>query len=338
MKKWLLIWIVIGFSAIIITPTYKTHATPTYPCPADFDGYLMPRLTMGASARVIVSGALNLRPTPSTSLARLSTIPQWTTVALSDTLPQCNEGYVWWSVIYGEMVGWIVEGSGEDYWLEPRGMLISKKEYDGYDRWFVELEDGTLEHVGCLRPPDDYTQVQFDYITLNRRTLFMLDNAQRIYRQLGGSIEFRTRLVQGSYNAGVVAASFGTHDGGGAVDISVRSPADFSILTAEMPYMIEALRIAGFAAWVRRTGELYQNSPIHIHAIAVGDAELSPAARAQIDGEPGYLRGYNGLPESYGDPISDSHGGPIICQWMIEDGFPDLREIEETEEEEDTAP
>ncbi|MDX2077898.1 MAG: hypothetical protein SFZ02_15830, partial [bacterium] len=225
-----------------------------------------------------------------------------------------------------DFVGWVAEGVNDEYWLEPRGALISQNGYDNMPRWFVELPDGTIEPEGCLRPPDDYTQITWDYITVNTRTIVMLDNAQRIYRELGGSVNFRTALVQGSYNAGGVAASFGTHDGGGALDISVRSPEDFSILTGEMPYMIEALRIAGFAAWVRRTGELYQDSPIHIHAIAIGDADLSPAARAQIDGERGYLRGYNGLPESYGDPILDSHGGPIICSWMIEDGFPDLRD------------
>ncbi|MDZ4670003.1 MAG: hypothetical protein SH821_03945 [Phototrophicales bacterium] len=331
MKQWLIVTFLIGAMAFIIAPN-TAQTTPNYTCPIGFTGFLSPRLTDSPSARVIVNNTINLRPIPSTSQARLTAIPQWTTLPLIDTLPQCNEGYVWWNVTYGDFVGWLAEGSGEDYWLEARGALISENGYDDIPRWFVELPDGTTEPEGCLRPPDDYTQVNWDYITLNQRTLFMLDNAQRIYREWGGIVNFRTALVQGSYNAGVVAASFGTHDGGGAADISVRSPIDFSLLTAEMPYMIEALRIAGFAAWVRRTGELYDNSPIHIHAIAVGDTDLSEAARAQIDSERGYLYGYNGLPESYGTlPISDSHGGPIICAWMLADGFPDLRDIEDTE-------
>jgi len=318
--------ILIIYLLLFITPANNAQESPNYPCPSGFEGYLSPRLSNSPSARVIVNPTINLRPAPSTSQARLMTVPQWATISLTFSEPQCNEGYVWWQVIYEDTVGWVAEGTSEEYWLEPRGALTSQNGYDNIPRWFVELPDGTTEPEGCLRPPDDYTQITFDYITLNQRTLFMLNNAQRIYNQLGGSVNFRAALVQGSYNVGVVAASFGTHDGGGAIDISVRNPADFSILTGEMPYMIEALRIAGFAAWVRRTGELYENSPIHIHAIAVGDEELSEAARAQIDGERGYLRGYNGLPESYGDPILDSHGGPIICSWMIEDGFPDLRE------------
>jgi hypothetical protein len=314
------------FTWLFVTPYSHAQTSPNYPCPPNFVGYLSPRLMDSPSARVIVRGNINLRPIPAISQARLAQIPQWTTISLASDTPQCNQGYVWWQVKYGDFIGWVAEGLDGDYWLEPRGALIQEMGYDDMPRWFVELPDGTTEPEGCLRPPDDYTRVQFDYITLNRRTLFMLDNAQRIYRHWGGSVDFRTALVQGSYNPGGVSASFGTHDGGGAVDISVRNPQDRGILTGEIPYMIEALRIAGFAAWVRRTGELYPNSPIHIHAIAVGDAELSDAARAQIDGERGYLRGYNGLPESYGDPIRDSHGGPVICAWMIADGFHDLRQ------------
>jgi hypothetical protein len=60
----------------------------------------------------------------------------------------------------------------------------------------------------------------------------------------------------------------------------------------------------------------YAGSPIHIHAIAVGDAELSPAAQAQIDGVGGYLRGLDGLIADYGGPSVDPLGGPIVCGWM----------------------
>ncbi|MBN1963149.1 MAG: hypothetical protein JW910_00780, partial [Anaerolineae bacterium] len=79
--------------------------------------------------------------------------------------------------------------------------------------------------------------------------------------------------------------------------------------------------------WLRAEDDLGPGSPVHIHAIAVGDAELSPVARAQIDGEFGYLRGYDGLPEEYGGPRLDQHGGPVVCDWMRELGFDDLRSI-----------
>lgn len=298
-------------------------------CPPDFSGYLPPRLTVGASARVLTI-PLNMRPAPTTSQARLTQLEPATTVRITGG-PRCNEGYVWWAASVGELDGWLAEGllDGSDngiYYLEPRGAIWVQVGADGLERRYVERADGTLEPEGCIRPPDDMTRVQLGYATLNARTLFMLDQASRLYRDRGGVYDLRDLITQGSYNPGGVDASFGTHDGGGAVDISVRSPEDWSIMWGEIPHMVEAMRIAGFAAWVRDTGELYPDSPIHIHAIAVGDPELSPIARAQVDGERGYLRGYNGLPESYGLPRLDAWGDPVVCGWMIDDGFPDLRD------------
>jgi len=182
-----------------------------------------------------------------------------------------------------------------------------------------------VEPAGCWQPPDDYTRLWVNGAQLNARTLAMLDHAQALYQAQGGVIDFRLAITQGSYNAGGVAASFGTHDGGGAVDLSVRSRVDWSVLEDEIEPMIRALRVAGFAAWLRDTGELYPESVIHIHAIAIGDRELSEAARAQIDGRFGYLRGFNGLPQIDGMPLPDRYGGPVICRWMISQGFDDMR-------------
>lgn len=183
-----------------------------------------------------------------------------------------------------------------------------------------------VEPEGCLQPPDDYTQLWINGGALNARTVAMLDHAQEIYEAQGGIVvNFRQAITQGSYTGGTLAASFGTHDGGGAVDLSVRYYVDWSVLSDEIEPMIRALRTAGFAAWLRDTGDLYANSPIHIHAIAVGDADLSEMARAQIDGTFGYLRGFDGLPRLDGIPYPDRHGGPTICQWMIDRGFNDMR-------------
>lgn len=182
-----------------------------------------------------------------------------------------------------------------------------------------------IEPDGCQEPPDDYTRVWVNGVQINNRTLVMLDHASELYRAQGGTLDFRAALTQGSYNAGGVAASFGTHDGGGAVDISVRDPSDWSVHYGEIELMIRALRVAGFAAWLRDTGELYPDSPIHIHAVAIGDLEQSEAACAQIDGRFGYLRGYNGLPQANGFPIADRHGDPVICRWMLDRGYSDMR-------------
>ncbi len=181
----------------------------------------------------------------------------------------------------------------------------------------------TPEPVGCQKPPDDYARLKVNGWTLNQRTMSMLTHAQELY---GGEIDLTGHAItQGSYHDNG-AASFGTHLGGGAVDLSVLRRGTYTVLWDDIPALIHALRAAGFAAWLREYGELYADSPIHIHAIAIGDQELSSAAQEQLTGPAGYFRGYSGLPiETYGPPAPDRYGGPILCQWMIDLGYKDLR-------------
>ncbi|MBC8170577.1 MAG: SH3 domain-containing protein [Anaerolineae bacterium] len=300
-------------------------------CPTNFDSYLPPRLTVGEIARTTPGTPLNLRPEPTTNLARLAVIPPGAALEVIAG-PECAESFVWWQVEYGENSGWVAEGTvtnnEPDYFIEPRGKLVIQVDENGIERRYIEDRAGNIELEGCSRPPDDYTQVQKGYATLNQRTIFMLEQAQRLYHEAGGKkVNFISAITQGSYTGGVLVASFGTHDGGGAVDISVRNPADFSVMEDEIEPMIYALRVAGFAAWLRDTGDLYADSPIHIHAIAIGDAELHAAALEQVEGEFGYLHGYNALPEEWGGPALDQHGGPIICNWMRELGYDDWSDI-----------
>ena len=182
----------------------------------------------------------------------------------------------------------------------------------------------TPEPAGCQKPPEDYTRIDVNNgQMLNRRTLAMLAHAQELY---GGEIDIAGyAITQGSYSD-AIAASFGTHAGGGAVDLSVLRRGTYTVLWDDLEPLIRALRAAGFAAWVREYGELHPDSPIHIHAIAIGDQELSPAAEEQLTGEAGYFRGFSGLPvATYGPPTPDRYGGPILCQWMIDLGYQDLR-------------
>jgi hypothetical protein len=116
----------------------------------------------------------------------------------------------------------------------------------------------------------------------------MLQYAAQLY---GGEIDVAGEAItQGSYsNNG--PASFGTHLGGGAVDISVMRLNTNSVLYSEIEPLVRALRTAGFAAWLRDWDELGEGSGIHIHAIAIGDKELSPEALDQLTGSFGYFRG-----------------------------------------------
>lgn len=178
-----------------------------------------------------------------------------------------------------------------------------------------------VEAAGCMRPPDDYTRVTIGNATVNQRTYWMLERAQTLY---GGTIPLTgAGITQGSYNPGGVAASFGTHDGGGVVDLTVRNiPYDFSIKWDDIPKLIDSLRLAGFAAYYRDERE---NLVPHIHAVAIGDRDLSPAAAEQLTGRYGYFRGYDGFPRDNDVPLTPRYGTVVICQWMLDMGYRDLR-------------
>ncbi len=178
----------------------------------------------------------------------------------------------------------------------------------------------TPQPAGCEAPPEDYSRVDINGWVLNRRTYAMLEHAAALY---SGEIDITGyAITQGSFHDNG-EASFGTHLGGGAVDLSVMRKDTWTVLWDDIEPLIHALRAAGFAAWFRELDELYPGSPMHIHAIAIGDQELSPAAQEQLTGPHGYFYGYTGIP--YGDPMPDRHGGPILCQWMIDLGYADLR-------------
>lgn len=180
----------------------------------------------------------------------------------------------------------------------------------------------TPEPPGCQEPPEDYTLVSVAGFSFNRRTVAMLAVAQSLY---DGEIDVTQRsITQGSYHDNG-AASFGTHLGGGAVDLSVMRPGTYEILNDDIEPLIHALRVAGFAAWLRDFDEVYPGSAIHIHAIAIGDQRLSSAAVLQLTGPTGYFRGMTGLPENIATPSADRHGGPILCDWMVKRGYRDLR-------------
>lgn len=114
--------------------------------------------------------------------------------------------------------------------------------------------------------PTPLQRVKFRGYTVTRRTKAMIEWAEQ---QAG----FNFTLAQGSYNAGGVAASGGTHDKE-AVDFSVRGYTD-----AKRIKMVRALKDAGFAAWHR--------DPIpgtwgeHVHAVPI-KGDLSPSAAAQV--------------------------------------------------------
>lgn len=140
-------------------------------------------------------------------------------------------------------------------------------------------------------PEHDYRRMTWGGKVINGRTKVMLERAVKLLTEY----EWTPRLTQGSYNKGV-SASAGTHDGGGVVDINTdtmtKNGADICV---------QALRKAGFAAWRRGDGD--GMSP-HIHAVAIGDKELSSAAKSQIKQ---WREDRNGLANRGPDPAPDPY-------------------------------
>lgn len=83
---------------------------------------------------------------------------------------------------------------------------------------------------------------------------------------------FTFHITQGGYNVGV-AASAGTHDKD-AVDFSVHG-----LTKHDIAEMVASLRDAGFAAWHRTTAQGFDSE--HVHAIRVGNGDLSRVALQQ---------------------------------------------------------
>lgn len=139
------------------------------------------------------------------------------------------------------------------------------------------------DYLTAPEPGHDYRRLGYGGRTVNRRTAAQLDLAAK-----WAGVSFT--LTQGSYNAGGVRASAGTHDGGGAVDIATNSWS-----SATRKRVVLALRKAGFAAWLRTPA---QGFSYHIHAISIGDREASRGAKNQVQS---YFNGRNGLANNGAD-------------------------------------
>lgn len=136
------------------------------------------------------------------------------------------------------------------------------------------LGEGRYSVVRLISPG---SVVSLRGVRVNTRTRSMLFEAERLLgRQLG--------IMQGSYNTGV-GASAGTHDGGGALDLSVSG-----MSSATRTTVLRRLRTVGFAAWLRTPSQ--GDWGYHIHAIALADTDQSTGARNQAGD---YYLGRNGL-------------------------------------------
>lgn len=128
-------------------------------------------------------------------------------------------------------------------------------------------------------PIDPLERLTRDGKTVDRITDAALKKAEK---RLGYSLT----ITQGSYNAGKVAASAGTHDLGGVVDLM---PWDWE-------NKVTVLRAVGFAAWFRPA--IPGLWPAHIHAVLIGHPKLAASAARQVTA---YLAKTDGLKSNLPD-------------------------------------
>jgi hypothetical protein len=147
--------------------------------------------------------------------------------------------------------------------------------------------------LGAGEPEHAYSRKQFGEHVINVRTLKML---QAVQKTVQGRL--KVKLLRGSYeNKGAHP-----HQAGGVIDVSVRG-----MSSADIDHLIVAMREAGFAAWLRNR----EGRP-HIHAVAIGDRELSASAAWQVRA---YFHGRDGRSRSGPDP--HMHACVRLPKWLV---------------------
>lgn len=139
------------------------------------------------------------------------------------------------------------------------------KNTPGYDESVVKDYWPGVDPAPVVAGPQVFRGVKLDGSTITKLLLA---------EQLVG---FTLSFPQGSYNAGGVAASAGTHDGGGAVDVHCNTYS-----TAAKVTLVHYLRAVGFAAWHRPLNWDGAGGSEHVHCEEIGNPNLSSGAKAQI--------------------------------------------------------
>lgn len=118
------------------------------------------------------------------------------------------------------------------------------------------------------------------------RPLVLDERTHAKYREACRRLGFALTIVQGSYRGtGGAAASAGTHNRGGVIDIRTWNiPAEIGVTR-----VVRVLRECGLIAWYRTKAQGFDP---HIHAIDHGNPELDPSAAAQVTQ---WRNGTNGL-------------------------------------------
>ena len=144
----------------------------------------------------------------------------------------------------------------------------------------------------------DRTSYQGHRINFGTWFILLVVNQLVRLKRFGGETANMT-MVQGGYNKGGVAASAGTHDGGGAFDLT---PFNWK-------WRVWLLRLFGCAAYYRPYNWDGRGGGAHIHVGVSGDGTASKGLKQQILD---FLHGLNALANRAKDPNTRPNGLLIL--------------------------
>lgn len=87
-------------------------------------GALPSRLVVGQTGAVTPGSSNNIRAEPSRAATKVGEIPGGGQFTILDG-PTCADDLAWWEVQYGSVTGWTVEGTADEYWLEPVDSMVA---------------------------------------------------------------------------------------------------------------------------------------------------------------------------------------------------------------------
>lgn len=165
-----------------------------------------------------------------------------------------------------------------------------------------------------MTSPSD--KVTVDGKTLTRRVWGLLADA----RAAAGLPQASARVMQGSYSSDV-GASVGTHNGGGAFDLSITGLTD-----AQQIELVTELRRRNGCSWIR-TARYDWNGARHIHGIVRDEHGLSASAKAQVVA---YDNKRNGLANRGADPFPRPKQYPTeeVAAMTAGDGWLSLKDTD----------
>ncbi len=140
-----------------------------------------------------------------------------------------------------------------------------------------------------------YEIVTYQGRKLDRYTLAAIKAAERLLRYTPGALT----IVQGSYNRGGVAQSAGTHDGGGALDVTAN----------DISKKVAAFRRVGIIMSDRLASSSWSR---HGHGVQDGNEELSSGAAAQVREIKAGGDGLIGTARDAGSPRFDDGKWPVL--------------------------